>query len=64
MAMSLFLITTVELNLTALIDAVSTAASKPSGEGESLQTGAIATFLGVVRGENLGRRVLQLEYEA
>ena len=50
MAMSLFLITTVELNLTALIDAVSTAASKPSGEGESLQTGPIATFLGVFSG--------------
>ena len=63
MAPSLFLITTVELNLIALMDAVSTTASKPSGEGESLQIGAIATFLGVVRGENLGRRGLQLEYE-
>jgi len=26
--------------------------------------GAVATFLGVVRGENLGRRVQRLEYEA
>ena len=28
-----------------------------------LPTGAVTTFLGQVRGENLGKRVLRLEYE-
>jgi molybdopterin synthase catalytic subunit len=30
---------------------------------EAGRTGAIATFIGTVRGENLGRRVVALEYE-
>jgi molybdopterin synthase catalytic subunit len=32
--------------------------------GQAGRDGAVATFLGLVRGENLGRRVRELEYEA
>src|SRR5262245_25227564 len=32
--------------------------------GASGQFGAVATFIGLVRGNNLGRKVLFLEYEA
>ena len=43
------------LNLEALVSAVSDASGRH---------GAVTTFLGVVRGDNLGRRVTHLEYEA
>jgi molybdopterin synthase catalytic subunit len=43
------------LDLGALVGVVS------SGAGEK---GAVVTFLGVVKGENRGRRVTRLEYEA
>jgi molybdopterin synthase catalytic subunit len=43
------------LDLEALTAAVSADATGP--------TGALASFVGLVRGENLGRRVLFLEYE-
>ena len=32
--------------------------------GAGRLVGGVATFVGVVRGENLGRRVIKLEYEA
>jgi molybdopterin synthase catalytic subunit len=35
-----------------------------TGSGATAAHGAVATFLGTVRGENQGRRVLWLEYEA
>jgi molybdopterin synthase catalytic subunit len=47
------------LALDPLVEAVSDACSS-GGEG----TGAVVTFLGLVRGTNLGRRVRHLEYEA
>jgi molybdopterin synthase catalytic subunit len=35
-----------------------------TGESEAGADGAVVTFLGIVRGHNLGRRVRYLEYEA
>jgi molybdopterin synthase catalytic subunit len=49
-------LTVAPLNAEALTNAVADAATVP--------TGAFASFVGVVRGENLGRRVRFLEYEA
>ena len=46
-------ITTTALDLAALVRAV-----------DVTGTGAVATFVGLVRDHNLGRRVLHLEYEA
>ena len=46
---------------TAPLDPSGLAALVASDEGRA---GAVVTFLGVVRGDNLGRRVLRLEYEA
>jgi molybdopterin synthase catalytic subunit len=47
------------LDPAALVEAVSPSAGTGAGAA-----GAIVTFLGVVRGENLGRKVFALEYEA
>jgi len=47
------------LALDPLVEEVSSGCTT-GGEG----TGAVVTFLGLVRGMNLGRRVLYLEYEA
>jgi len=53
-----FAVTTVPLDIGALVDTVTTArADRPIGPG------AIATFVGVVRDHNAGRRVERLEYE-
>lgn len=49
-------ITSSPLDLQALVDVVSADAAGVHG--------AVATFIGLVRGVNLGRRVLFLEYEA
>lgn len=57
MAAPRFAITGDRLDLAALIDLVA------AGEDRAAH-GAVASFLGVVRGHNLGRRVLRLEYEA
>jgi molybdopterin synthase catalytic subunit len=51
----LLAVTTSRLDLDALVQRVM--AEENGGAG------AVASFLGVVRGENLGRRVLRLEYE-
>jgi molybdopterin synthase catalytic subunit len=53
--MELFALTTSPLDVAALASLVT------EGEGRA---GALVTFVGVVRGDNLGRRVLRLEYEA
>jgi molybdopterin synthase catalytic subunit len=53
MGAALTLITSAPLNLDALVRAV-------SSQGQ----GAVTSFLGLVRGENLNRRVMYLEYEA
>jgi molybdopterin synthase catalytic subunit len=48
-----------ELDLAALVRLVT-----ESGDQAPGRDGAVVTFLGTVRGENLGRRVVQLEYQA
>ena len=56
----LFVVTRDPLDLNALIQAVM--AKLPSSTDSGI--GAVNAFLGVVRAENMGRRVLRLEYEA
>jgi molybdopterin synthase catalytic subunit len=56
MSMARFAVTGDRLALEPLIRAV----SAPGDE----RPGAVATFLGLVRDRNLGRRVIRLEYEA
>jgi molybdopterin synthase catalytic subunit len=58
MAIPRFAVTSAPLELTPLVQAV---AAPVDGAASA---GAVATFLGVVRDRNLGRRVLCLEYEA
>jgi molybdopterin synthase catalytic subunit len=53
----LFAVTRERLELETLIRAVTDAAAAG-------RHGAVVSFLGLVRGENVGRRVLYLEYEA
>ena len=54
-ALDRFAITTDPLDVNALAGLVT---------GDHGRAGAVATFVGVVRGDNLGKRVLRLEYEA
>ena len=54
-----FLITQESLNVDQVIQAVSALGSATRGE-----RGAVTSFLGQVRGHNLGKQVLRLEYEA
>jgi molybdopterin synthase catalytic subunit len=62
MATPPLLLTVSPLDPGALMAAVSSEADRRArATGRS---GAIAVFLGVVRGDNLGRRVVRLEYEA
>jgi len=56
---TLLSITRDELDLAALVRLVTEHSDEPPG-----RHGAVVTFLGTVRGENLGRRVLELEYQA
>jgi len=53
-----FSVTSDPLELGPLVEAV----ARPGGGGR--QPGAVATFLGLVRDQNVGRRVTHLEYEA
>ena len=55
----LFAVTHDPVDLSALISAVS-----HEVDGAPTITGAVTSFLGLVRGENLGQRVTHLEYEA
>jgi molybdopterin synthase catalytic subunit len=58
----LFVVTSNRLQPADAVRAVEHAARRPhDGEGA---VGAVATFLGLVRGHNAGRTVLRLEYEA
>lgn len=57
MASERLLLTRDPLDATHVVKAVERKEEDPG-------TGAIATFLGLVRNRNLGRRVLRLEYEA
>ncbi len=65
MARPRFLVTRDPLALEALVRLVT--AREPTGEADRRDgagAGAVATFVGVVRDWNQGRRVLHLEYEA
>ena len=65
MVSSLLAITDAPLDLGSLIDAVSRASDDgAAAAGHPRAIGAVSAFIGVVRGENLGHRVLRLEYEA
>ena len=54
-----FSVTSEPLEIALVIQAVENTTAK-----STIPTGAVASFLGLVREENLGRRVLHLEYEA
>jgi molybdopterin synthase catalytic subunit len=56
---TLLCITRDALDLSVLVRLVTESGDQPPG-----RHGAIVTFLGTVRGENLGRSVVQLEYQA
>ena len=57
--MPLFTVTHDPVDLTLLIASV-----KRAADGVPVSTGAVAAFLGLVRGRNLERCVVRLEYEA
>ncbi len=56
-----YAVTTDTLNLEALIEAVTS--TPPDTAVAAVGPGGITSFVGVVRNENAGRRVLHLEYE-
>ncbi len=60
MSVPRFNITSDPLDLDSVISAVSDA----TGGSDTASTGAVTSFLGLVRDRNLGRRVERLEYEA
>ena len=60
MSASRFVVTTEPLDLESVVQAVTAELGNSTDPG----LGAVTSFLGVVRGKNLGRRVLRLEYEA
>ena len=59
----LYAVTTDSLDLDALVSAVTTSPPDMPDAPQAGGPGAIASFVGVVRNENAGRRVLRLEYE-
>jgi molybdopterin synthase catalytic subunit len=56
-----YAVTTDTLNLEALIHAVTS--TTPDAAVDAVGPGGITSFVGIVRNENAGRRVLRLEYE-
>ncbi len=58
-----YAVTTDELNLAGLVSAVTRSPAHSPDEPQAIGPGAITSFVGVVRNENAGRRVLRLEYE-
>jgi molybdopterin synthase catalytic subunit len=64
MSSALLAITAAPLDLAALIEAVSQAQAGQAKSAGTANAGGIASFLGLVRSPNQGRRVLHLEYEA
>jgi len=63
MPTSQYAITTDPLDLRELVSAIVTPLPVASGGSPAVGPGAITSFLGIVRDENAGRRVLRLEYE-
>ena len=58
-----YAVTTAPLDLGALVGAVTTSPPDVPDEPRAVGPGAITLFVGVVRNEHAGRRVLRLEYE-
>lgn len=63
MSTPLYAVTADPLDLGALVSAVSCLIPDTSDVLPIVSPGAVTTFVGVVRNENRGRRVLRLEYE-
>ena len=63
MATLLYAVTIDPLDLDSLVSAVTTSSPDTPDEPRAVGPGAITVFVGVVRNENAGRRVLRLEYE-
>ena len=59
----LYAVTTDELDLAALVRAVTMSPANALDDPQAIGPGAVTSFVGVVRNENAGRRVLRLEYE-
>ena len=59
----LYAVTLDPLDLNALVSAVTTSPPDTPDEPRAVGPGAITSFVGVVRNQNGGRRVLRLEYE-
>ena len=59
----LYVVTTDPLDLNALVNAVTTSFPHTPDKPRAVGPGAITAFVGVVRHETAGRRVLRLEYE-
>ena len=64
MAAALFAVTAAALDAPALERAVVSAHGEDAARTGAPGAGAVTTFVGLVRDQNLGRRVLRLEYEA
>jgi molybdopterin synthase catalytic subunit len=64
MALALLAITPAPLDLATLVEAVSQEQARQAQSAGTANAGGIASFLGMVRSPNQGRRVLHLEYEA
>ena len=64
MSAALFAVTSAALEAAPLERAVVAAHGEDAGRTGAPGVGAVATFVGLVRDQNLGRRVLRLEYEA
>lgn len=64
MSIPLFHVTAGTLDVAALTDAVTAAHVDHSGADDTEGPGGVATFLGLVRGQNQGRQVVKLDYEA
>jgi molybdopterin synthase catalytic subunit len=64
MASARFAVTAAPLDATPLTAAVVSAHAEASAAGGTPGVGAVASFVGLVRDQNAGRRVTRLEYEA
>jgi molybdopterin synthase catalytic subunit len=64
MSVPIFAVTSAVLDAPALERAVVAAHGEDAARTGAPGAGAVTTFVGLVRDQNLGRRVLQLDYEA
>lgn len=64
MPVALYHVSSDQLDVAGLTEAVTAAHVDQAAAGSAEGPGGVATFLGLVRGQNQGRRVLKLDYEA